>query len=698
MNRCKGSVSIYFVFSITLIISVIMSVTEIARINCQRLYLQIATDAGLDSMASLYHRKLNEFYDLYGVEYRTNDELTTEYMEYIYPYFVDEERYIRNWYISNIDQDNISLSFKTLLDEENLENEILKYTRYKLVGNVISFLGKDIPIYCENDLDKLIDESNELFEEKEKSSVYSEVHERYFNFTEDIKKLEEYGRKIKTYVDKVNASINSLKTISTSGSKSNAETVSRKINELNSNISKLEDNLRSFKNKMNDFRQIVNDSYNLYERDLMSGRYEFNDEIIEFIESEFEHFLSFLDEESDMNKAIERGFEDSRVLSDMSIEHKRSMDYYVSEFVRIENELRAERRKKGSERDPDAIKALNEEKKTLQLDLLDELKEIKDTYKDTVLEQIQIITYSIHDTENESLINKIIGMKDGVLINLVISRNKLDGISDDKESYKQLNIMSKNNTISVDKLILGEYELDKFNYYNKELLNENTKSGSEKLEVERLIAGKESDLENIKEIINKIMLIRIAMNVLHIYKDARKRQAVRQFAITLFSGFSPLMVEAMFLVLITAWGISQSIVDVKRLMKNERVKFMHDDESWTMSIENILSVARENISVEESNGDDGGFSLNYKDYLRILLASTNQSTIDERMGRIIEHNLKSTQENFDIEKLIYSFNVENKFNCKHFFTNFVFVEANDVRLYNEYLINCSGYRCFYDDR
>lgn len=698
MNRYKGSVSIYFVFAITLIISVIMSVTEIARINCQKLYLQIATDAGLDSMASLYHRKLNEYYDLYGVEYRTSDELCTEYMGYIYPYFVDEDRYIRNWYISNINQEGINLSFKTLLDEKNLEREILKYTKYKLLGKIISFLGKDLSINNENDLDKLIDESKELFEEKEKSSIYSEIHKRYFDFADDIKKLEDYGRKIKAYVDKVNSSISSLKTISTSGSKSNAETASKKINELNSNISKLEDNLSNFKDKMSDFRQVVNDSYDLYERDVLSGRYEFDDEIIEFVESEFKHFISFVDEESDMNKAVERGFEDSKAILNMSSEHKKTMDYYLAEFERIEKALKEERRKKSSERDPDTIKALNEEKKSLQSDLSDELKDIKEAYKETKLEQIQITTSSTYDTENENLINKIIGMKDGVLINLIIGRDKLDAISDERESHRRFNIMSSNNTISVDKLILGEYELDKFNYYNKNLLGEKTKSGSEKLEIERLISGKESDLENIKEVINRIMLIRIAMNVLHIYKDAGKRQTVRQFAITLFSGFSPLMVEAMFLVLITAWGIAQSVVDLKRIMNNERVKFMHDNESWTLLIENIFSVARESINVEDGSRDDEGFTLNYKDYLRILLASTNQSTINERIVGIIEHNMKSEQENFDVEKLIYSFNVENKFNCKHFFTNFTFVEANDVKLYNEYLISCSGYRSFYDDK
>ena len=127
MKRYNGSISIYFTFAIVIIISVIMSVTEIARVNCQKLYLQLATDAGLDSMASLYHRNLYEYYSLYGVEYKTKDLLETEYLSYIEPYFTDGDAYIDNWYVARIDEDHIDLNFKTLLDENYLEKEIVNY-------------------------------------------------------------------------------------------------------------------------------------------------------------------------------------------------------------------------------------------------------------------------------------------------------------------------------------------------------------------------------------------------------------------------------------------------------------------------------------------------------------------------------------------------------------------------------------------
>ena len=41
--------------------------------------------------------------------------------------------------------------------------------------------------------------------------------------------------------------------------------------------------------------------------------------------------------------------------------------------------------------------------------------------------------------------------------------------------------------------------------------------------------------------------------------------------------------------------------------------------------------------------------------------------------------------------------VDNKFICRHYFTNFVFVNATSEHLYEQYAIKTSAYRCYYDD-
>ena len=697
MKRLKGSISIYFVFAILLIISVIMSVTEMARINCQRLYLQIATDAGSDSMASLYHRKLYEYYSLYGVEYRTKEMLEREYLEYIYPYFMDEDRYIRNWYIADINEDNININFSTLVDEENLENEIKNYMKYKLLGKVINYFGKQLFIEDENDLQKLIEESNELFEESEKSSLYAEIHERYFNFAKEIKTLEDYAKNISNYVNRVNASINQMRTIPTSGSSTNAESVLRKINDLNSNILRLKENLSNYKNKMSEFRIVVNESHDKYDRDRIEGRYEFNDDICTFVESEFDHFVSFVDEDSDMNKTIDIGFDNCRELSLMVTEHNSSIERMVHELNVVESQIREARRDR--DRDADEIRELNEEKRDILDEMSDYFKDVKDSYKDVFMEQIDLAVSTGSHSEEEGILNGLIALKDVALLNLILGSEKARSIDSNDLLYNSFNILSKCKNISIDKVILTEYELDKFNYYNKELNDEITKSDSKKLEVERLIAGRVSDLDNVKEVINKIFLIRIAMNVLHIYKSGSKRQMARNFSMLLFSGFSPLMVEVMFLLIITAWGTAQAIIDMRRIMNNKRVKFMHSDETFTISVENILNVARQEVFLSEDEDDsgDGGVALNYKDYLRLLLIMASQSEVDNRMASIIEKNIREVQEDFDFEKLIYSFTINNKFLCRHYFTNFTFVDAKDVQLFSEYLIRTEAYRSFYDN-
>lgn len=697
MKSYRGSVSIYFVFAIVLIISVIMSVTEIARINCQKLYLQIATDSGLDSMASLYHRKLYEYYNLYGVEYRTKEGLVDEYLGYIFPYFVDEDMYIKNWYVANINEDNINLDIKELVDDNYFEKEILSYMKYKLIGKTIEFFGKSISINDENDFDKILEESKGAFEDVDKSEVYGEVYNRYFDFVDDIKKLESYVKNVTRAINGVNSGFNYMKSINVNGNENNLKNVSKKSNELNSDLNNLIANLNNYKLKMADFRNVVKKSHRQYESDVSSGKYEYNDDVKEFIESEFTHFINFVDENSDMNKAIEEKRKECDEIKGTIAENNRDLNEFASEFDRIEDELKYERSLRGEDHDSDAIRELVTEKKDLEDTVKEYLKDMREMYKDMKMEDINVRVSGNGHQEEEGLLKKLVGFKDGIFLNMVLSSDEISKIDTSSINYSQFNILSNNNSLTVDKLILGEYEIEKFNYYNKELNDEITRSGSDKLEVEKLITGKSSDIDAIGEIVNRILLMRIAMNVLHIYKDSGKRHMARGFSSLLFSAFSPIMVEIMFLLIITAWGTAQSIADVKKLLSNKRVNLMHDNESWTMSVESILGAAKNQLVSGGESEDDRGFALSYKDYLRILLVLENQSNVDSRMAGIIEQNIKGEQASFDFEKMVYSFDVENTFECRHYFTNFIFINATEEKLYEEYAIKTSGYRCFYDN-
>lgn len=687
MKKLSASISIYFALSIVLIISVILSVTELSRITCQRLYLQLATDTGIDSMLSLYHRKLYEYYNLYGVEYRTKDLLEKEYLSYVMPYFKDvtSDKKVANFYTADIDVDNINMVNELLIDKTYLEKEILAYEKYKLIGNVIEFLGKEILINDEKDIKTMLDASKDVFNEAMKSDIYKEIYTKYFDFADDIKTLENYAKKIPQYINETNSDIGSLRGVSTSGLLTNAKNVQKNVNAVSKSINNLVSTLDSYKEKMDEFRKVVKDKKSTYEVDKLSNKYDFTSEIIDFIEDEFEQFESYVDEESDMNRQVEykkiECNEVKMVIDDMY----ENITYYVSNLQSVESTLKFEKAKKGDEKDVDYIEELNEEKRELQSECSDFIKEMKEEIRDVYIDTLVLETSSGAYQREENLLKKLIGFKDGILINFVLDESEISKINNDNINDKLINILSDNETISLDKILLGEYELDKFNYYNK--------GEGAFLEVERLLNGKSTDVQNLESTIGAILLIRIAMNVLHIYKNSEKRQLARSFTYTIFGGFSRLLAETMFLLIISAWGTAQGIYDVKKLLNNHKVNFMHDDSSWKVSVNKIIDiVGGMRIDIDET--DDSGLAFSYKDYLRLLLLLSKQSDINSRMVAIIDRNIKKEQESFDISKMIYSFEVENKFSCKHFFTNLIFLGANDVKLYDEYFIKTCGYKSF----
>lgn len=694
-NKYEGSVSIYFVFSVVLIISVVMSITEMARINCQKLYLQIATDSGLDSMVSLYHRDLYNFYNLYGVEYETKDLLETEYLSYMEPYFTDGDGYLNNWYIAEIDEENIDLNFNELVNEYNLEKEITEYMQNKLIGRIVSFLGQDFEIVDEDVIGNLADRAKEIFEKTEESSIYSEVHKKYFDFADDIRILENYAKTIMDKVDVVNNKINNIRTMSTGGSLSNAKTVATKMTALQIEISVLNNALLNYRTKMDEFRGKVNESKDNYLTDKNLNTYKFSNDVENFIESEFEMFISFVDENSDMNKAIEDGFNNSEIISDKVSTDKVEINNYIGELQSIEDTLEYERSQRGEDRDNDYIAELVEERKDVQDSLTECLKEMRETYRNCKMERIDLEISGTRHPEEENLLNKLIGFVNGGILGMVIDADEIGKLNVEDILINDFNILSNVDAVSKEKVLIGEYELDKFNYYNKDLNKEITRSESKDLEVERLICGYDSDFKNMKAIVDKILVIRIAFDVMYIYTNAEKRESVRRFTMALFSGFSPLLAEAMFLVVLTAWGTAQALADVKKILKNKRVALFHSDETWTVSIEEMLNIAKNGLA-EGNSDDDNGIALNYKDYLRLILLCTKQDVINNRMAGIIENNVKKKQSGFDFEKLIYSFDTNNTFACKHFFTNFIFLKAKDIELFDRYRIETSAYKSFYD--
>ena len=95
-------------------------------------------------------------------------------------------------------------------------------------------------------------------------------------------------------------------------------------------------------------------------------------------------------------------------------------------------------------------------KRELLKEAADYLKDIKDTYKDIRMEQIDIPVSTTNHSDKESLLNKLVGFKDGILVNLILSSEDLSKISNENVAYSSFDLLSKNKNISINKVLLGE--------------------------------------------------------------------------------------------------------------------------------------------------------------------------------------------------------------------------------------------------
>ena len=163
---------------------------------------------------------------------------------------------------------------------------------------------------------------------------------------------------------------------------------------------------------------------------------------------------------------------------------------------------------------------------------------------------------------------------------------------------------------TVDKLLLGEYLLEHFHSATDQTGNVLD------YEIEYLIAGKNSDRENLKTVANRLVMMRFVPNYAYLQGNTQKQAKAQTIALTLCTLLMiPEAAEVVAQGILLAWAYEDAIEDVKALLGGRKVSF-------------------------SKQGKD---SLGYEDYLRILLFLGKKEETAMRAMDLIEQNLKKIQ-------------------------------------------------------
>lgn len=182
-----------------------------------------------------------------------------------------------------------------------------------------------------------------------------------------------------------------------------------------------------------------------------------------------------------------------------------------------------------------------------------------------------------------------------------------------------------------DKLLMLEFLAETFPCYT---------SGSQeeglKYQVEYAIGKKSSDRENLKIVLERLMLIREASNFLYLMTSPVRGAQADQMALTI--SLMILMPQAqplISLVLKICWAYGESILDLRTLLKGGKIPLVKNDSTWQLALSGLSDVL-----LEPGQGEKSENGMDYTWYLRLLLLAESQESLTGAAMDLTEHNIR----------------------------------------------------------
>ena len=208
-------------------------------------------------------------------------------------------------------------------------------------------------------------------------------------------------------------------------------------------------------------------------------------------------------------------------------------------------------------------------------------------------------------------------------------------------------VSEEQNTMS--KMLLVEYGLEHFRVAvnqqsDTNSVNMNSVDGIEGLsyEIEYLLEGHSSDRENLKAVLNKVLMMRVGVNYACLMQSPTKRAEANAMALTIATASAlPVLQPVVEQALLFGWAYGESIIDIRSLMKGGRIPFVKTEADWQLGIQGLFQLGTEDDHQDGASNQKG---LCYKDYLRMLLYMENKDRLLMRQMDMIEQRLRYVEQ------------------------------------------------------
>ncbi len=156
-------------------------------------------------------------------------------------------------------------------------------------------------------------------------------------------------------------------------------------------------------------------------------------------------------------------------------------------------------------------------------------------------------------------------------------------------------------------------------------------------QIEYAVGHKGSDRENLQAVLQKLLSIREAANMVYLMSSpARQEEASRVAAIIAAVMLQPGLQPTVSFALKCAWAYGESILDLRTLLNGGRVPMMKDDGTWQIPLHALAGIGTDALT-----GSGSAQGLSYSDYLQILLLDESSASLTASLMDLTEHLMRT---------------------------------------------------------
>ena len=614
----NGSVTVFLALVITCCSALICALTESARTAGARLYVRTMTDAAADSLLSQYHPQLWECYRLLAYAYRDDGTCAQEMENFMKPYVED-----CGW--NAVSAPEVSVTEKTFLTDGGgvwFEQEILDYMKYGWI-----------------DIKLTPDAAEKLWKEMKEAQTMNSILKDYGGQSREAAAMEKAISKIETNLKEQEAYKKTAKSQLLEGKNTEFQNTAEQINIKALALPGL---IENFDEKADRFGVRMNELEARHAEQMETLKPENR----ELVEKQLAEYRSYTDANGSRRRKID-ALDDNNENQLTSVKNVR--DY--------------------ADRTEEYIDDYDEEAEGESLDEDELWEDVADSWSTEVSIPKTEEHTGVRDEKTEKKLEALLDLVNDGCLSLVVPKDRTVS----KQKIDTALLPSKTSVTPRDSTVLRDLmcaaAVDSYAGRFLTSFTDNAKDRPLLYELEYAVTGKASDEDSLGQALAEILVIREALNFIHIMTDPEKYQASWNLALSITAGgATPALTVLIQCLIISVWALLESILDLRLLLLGKKAALFKTKEDWMLNnIMDIFTFASDREGAD-SHLKESAAGINYETYLQMLLFVKSPEERDYRIMDILQTNIRQDDGSFQMKDCLYGFHAEIECSSRHMFT------------------------------